>query len=132
MKELILLGAMLSSACSQSLDEQSNCPSSGEFSYKGVALATGAGDSTFALASDCVFFVSGDKTYYENVQAAWTKSPYRDDVRPIFLSATGRVEARENLASVFRIGSVREVSLDFTSHDARDQFQLRMARDPEK
>jgi hypothetical protein len=131
MRELILLGLVLASACSQNLDDQSDCPSSGEFHYEGVALATRAGDSTFALATECAFFVAGPETFYESVRAAWSKSPYRDEIRPIFLSATGKVEAREDLTAVFRIRSVREVSVDFTRTDARDQFQLRMAREPE-
>ncbi len=131
MRELFYLGALVVSACSQNKGEQSDCPSSGDFHYEGVVLVTEAGDSSFALATDCAFFVSGPEIYYESVRAAWIMSPYRDDNRPIFLSATGKVEAREDLAPVFRIRSVREVSLDFTRLEARDQFRLRMDREPE-
>lgn len=131
MRELVLLGSLMISACSQSLGEESDCPSHGDFHYEGVVLVTEAGDSTFALADDCAFFVSGPEGYYESVRAAWSRSPYRDEIRPIFLSATGMIEARDGLADLFLIRSVREVSVDFTSHDARDQFQLRMGRDPE-
>lgn len=131
MRKLVLLGTVMFSACSQSLGEQSDCPSSGEFHYDGVALTTGSGDSTFALASDCAFFVSGPESYYESVRNAWSRSPYRDEIRPIFLSATGEVKAQDSLADLFMIRSIREVSVDFTSQDAHDQFQLRMARDPE-
>ena len=122
---------MLVCACTDGPDEQSACPTSGEFRYEGVALATAAGDSSFALANDCPFFVSGSEAFYESVREAWTKSPYQDHLRPIFLSAVGRVEAREEgFAPVFWIRSVSEVSVDFSKRDARDQFQLRMGRDP--
>ena len=132
MRELALIGTVIICACSQISGEQSECPSSGEFYYKGVALTTESGDSTLALASDCVFFVSGPENYYRSVRDAWKKSPYRDEIRPIYLSATGTVQARDGLADLFVIKSVQEVSVNFTSHDARDQFQLRMARDPEE
>lgn len=128
----LIIGALLVSGCSQSSGEESDCPSSGDFYYEGVVLATEAGDSTFALADNCAFFISGPETYYETVRAAWNSSPYRDHLRPVFFSATGKVEAREDLAPVFRIGSAREVSLDFTRQDAREQFQLRIGREPQE
>jgi hypothetical protein len=130
MRAQVLLTALLATACAQDSGRETDCPSGGDFSYEGVALAIESGDSSFALRDGCAFFVSGSEQFSEQVRNAWNSSSYRDEVRPILLSVTGSVEAREDLAPVLRITSVREVTSDVSRSEAREQFKLRLNREP--
>lgn len=113
----------------------SGCEEDYHGAYSGVALATGTGDTTFAISKDCVVSVSGSEEYYRQVRVAWQKSPYLDEVRPVYLDVEGQLRYRdqENLAPVLNVTNNFTVSTNFNPEEVTKQFRLRLDRDaPER
>ena len=118
-------------ACHAQHSINENCAENFGGIYSGVAIATEAGDSSFALSQDCPIFVSGPEEYYQEVRVAWRNSPYKGALRPIHVDIEGQLRSREkeNLAPVLEMGGRFSVSTDLNSAEVVKQFRLRMNRD---
>lgn len=105
----------------------------GEFngSYSGIALATEAGDSSFATSAHCPIFITGNEEYYRKVREAWRASPYQGDIRPVYVEIEGQLYDRRksNLAPLMKVGTRFYVSNDLDPNEVAKQFRLRMDRD---
>ena len=100
--------------------------------YSGVAIALATGGATFASENPyCAFVVTGGDALADEVFAAWKKSPYEGEFRPIYISVDGQVIPNKTAkqASWFKVTNVREISVRFSEEQAQAAFRLRMAKD---
>ena len=100
--------------------------------YSGVALALATGTATFATDSPyCAYVITGNDALADEVFAAWEKSPYEGDIRPIYVSVDGQIIPNKTaeLAPLFQVTNTREVSVRFSEEQAQEAFELRMGQD---
>lgn len=126
----ILVCGILLASCRAEKESVQSCAGQFDGSYSGVALATEAGDTSFALSKTSAIFVSGPPEYYEQIAEAWAKSPYSGGLRPVNIEVEGvvRLRDRDNLAPVLDVTNTFDVSLDFSQEEVERQFRLRMNR----
>lgn len=98
--------------------------------YSGVALATKAGDLTFAGAPKCGVSISSSYGDLKEVSRAWERSPYDGVLRPLYIEATGRIRIPENdkQSLIFDVDDLSTVSSQVSPMEARSQFKLRANR----
>lgn len=131
MKALLSACLVVLTSCSSEIDGD-ECSAPTHETYSGVALAVATGTATFATDNpDCTFVVTGSEALADEVFAAWKRSPYEGDIRPIYLSLDGQISPGKTpeLAPWFEVTKVREVSVRFSKEQAQAAFKLRMGRD---
>lgn len=131
MRALLSACLVVLTSCTSEVEGE-NCAAPTHETYSGVALALASGTATFATDNPyCAFVIAGSDALADEVFAAWKKSPYEGDIRPIYLSVDGQIKPRKTaeLAPWFRVTNVREVSVRFSKEQAQAAFKLQMARD---
>lgn len=134
MRALLPTSFFVLTSCTSGIPEvaDESCATPRHETYSGVALALPTGTATFATDNPyCAFVVTGNDVLHHEVFAAWKRSPYEGDIRPIYISVDGQIIPRERteLAPWFRVTNVRDVSVRFSREQAQVAFKLRMARD---